>query len=155
MEEVLHYLQHIYDIWGRITLYNPVIQRAINLSTVQHLKLRVPVTSHTDAVIVRDLIQSGQLFRDIRDPVVRSRLQRAILRIPVLIPSIRIFHENMKLLIIDMMILRDHVIDELGARLIRAAIADCWEPSENCVLEHRENVFRELDLAPTMDLAYR
>lgn len=155
MEEVLHYLQHVYDVWSRITLHDPAIQRATNWTTVKQLELRTPAVSHTDAVMIQDSIRSGQLFRGVNDLEVRSMLQHVILQTSVLVPSIGTFHENMKLLTIGMMILRDHIIDKVGTRSVRAAMKDCWEPPERCVIECRENVFHDLDLRPTVEIAYR
>lgn len=155
-EEILHYLQHIRDIWERLTLYDPVVQQATDVATVQNLELLAPAISSSDGDKVRELMESRQLFRNICDSGMRNRLQDAILQISVLIPSIRTFHENMKLLTIGMMILRDHVLEGLGARSVRAAMAACWEPpGVDCIVEYRENVFHEVDIRPTFEIAYR
>lgn len=155
-EEVLYYLEHVFDVWGRITLHDPIIQRATDIDTVKKLELLTPAVSSLDSDVVQELIESRQLFRSVCNPAVRNRIQDAILQITVLIPSIRTFHENMKLLSIGMTILRDHVIDRLGTQSVRAAMAACWEPpGTKCVMEYRENAFVEVDIRPTFEIAYR
>lgn len=154
-DEVLHYLQHIYETWDLITLGEPTIQCATDIQTVSKLELLVPAASKADAAVVQELVASGALFPSISEPATRSRIERKILQISVLIPSLKTFHQNMKLLSIGARILREYVIDDLKIGSVRNAMAGCWQPPKRLLVEERENTFRQLDLEPTADLAYR
>src|SRR5437764_4164907 len=55
-EEILHYLEHIYNTWNEITLGNPIIQQAVDIQTVQSLQSRAPSVSVIDCDhIIREM----------------------------------------------------------------------------------------------------
>ncbi len=55
-------------------------------------------------------MQSGELFRTVRDPGLRARIEQRILQIKVLIPSVKSFHKNMKYLQIVNHVIESHLI---------------------------------------------
>lgn len=155
VEEMLRYLQHVYNVWDRITLHNDTVRQATDITTVRYLELRAPGAIRADADALRQLMSSGELFQLVSDPALRSRLQHEVLSTRVLIPSIRTFHENMRYLSIGMQIIKDHVIDELGGRSMYRAMRECWRPAGPCLVEYGDDDFRELhDLPQKFSLAY-
>lgn len=65
-EEMIQYLQHINDIWHKVTLEDFEVQRALDAKTVQNLELRVPACS-TDQTMIKEMMESvgrhdGELF---------------------------------------------------------------------------------------------
>lgn len=61
-DEVLRYLEHIFNVWNKITLGNPVIREATDTATVNKLQLRVPSASTVDVDTIKRLMQSGSIF---------------------------------------------------------------------------------------------
>lgn len=61
-EEMMHYLQHVYQTWATITVNEPSLQHAVDAETVRYLELRTPVIDRTDAAKIQELIMSGSLF---------------------------------------------------------------------------------------------
>lgn len=153
-EEMLHYLQHIYEVWDRITLHSSSAQEATDTATVLNLELRAPATSANDATSVRQLMGSGIIFNRISEPALRSRLQEEILEIRVLIPSLQTFHANMRYLGIGIMILREFILDDLDGRSVFTAMRDCWENQGHLAVENGEGEFSQVAHHPTAELAY-
>lgn len=110
-EEMVQYLQHINDIWHKITLEDFEVQQALDAKTVQNLELRVPVCS-TDQAVIKEMMESGTLFGSITDPQLRARIHHAILQIEEVITTIECWHEDMRYLSIGVTILKDYIIDE-------------------------------------------
>lgn len=154
-EEMLCYLQHIHDIWHRITLGNPVVQQATDTVTVQALQLRAPMASTKDAEAVQSLMRSKVLFRRIASEELRATLQDNLRSIEHLIPSIKTFHENMKYLSVCMVILKKHVLGCTKNRTVYQEISGMWRPAGRCRFEVADGDFREISQPYTVKVAYQ
>lgn len=154
IEEMVHYLQHTYEVWDKITVRDPSARQAVDNETVQNLELRVPALSTDDAAAVQNLMASGTLFRHISDTSLRVRLQERILETKCLIPSLRTFHENVRYLGIGIKIIRELVIDDLGGRSVSAAMRDCWDSNSSSSVEVTEGMYHQVAERHTHNLAY-
>ncbi|KAJ0123526.1 hypothetical protein J7T55_011991 [Diaporthe amygdali] len=155
MDEILHHLQHIYDFWARVTLYEPQIQEATSRWTVKTLELRAPGCK-TDREAVRQFMGAGLLFERVSQPAKRQKIQQEIFSMPrLIIPSFRTFRENMNWLTVGVQILKDEIIDKAGKRTVQQAMRDCWKPPERCLVEVGRDDYIEIPVPPVFELAYR
>lgn len=76
---MVQYLQHINEIWHKITLEDFKVQQALDAKIVQNLKLCVPVCS-TNQAVIKEMMEFGILFGSITDPQLRARIHHAILQ---------------------------------------------------------------------------
>ncbi|KAI9777791.1 MAG: hypothetical protein M1839_008586 [Geoglossum umbratile] len=95
-EEMLHSLRHILLVWDRIL--GRVPRSAIDQLTVAGLELRVPMVSEKDSREISAMMEMGHIFSSVSDPLVRRDLLRNLSTVPCLIPSMRVFLENLKYL---------------------------------------------------------
>ncbi|KAH0542481.1 hypothetical protein FGG08_003152 [Glutinoglossum americanum] len=95
-EEMLHFLRHILFVWDKIL--DRVPRSAIDQLTVANLELRTPMVSRKDSREIYAMMETVQLFPSVSDPAVRQTLLRNLSTISCLIPSMRVFLENLKYL---------------------------------------------------------
>ncbi|KAH6641110.1 hypothetical protein F5144DRAFT_641832, partial [Chaetomium tenue] len=98
LPETIRYLDHIYTVWDKITLGRPRVQRAVDALTVRRLQMLGPSASSRDRGVIQDLMQSRGIFPKLKDARSRTEIEQCILRLDVLIPSMKSFHENSKYL---------------------------------------------------------
>jgi hypothetical protein len=115
-EEMICYLRHIRTTWDAVTLGEPDIREALDIQTVENLHLRAPSAGIIDRHYINQQMdrpsnQSG-LFPGVEDRAKRSLIKRALLRLEVLIPTIKAFHENCIYLRIGANILQTLLLDE-------------------------------------------
>ncbi|KAI2604647.1 hypothetical protein GGR54DRAFT_448584 [Hypoxylon sp. NC1633] len=108
-EQVSHYgRRRIADIWWKISDGHPSY---VDHETVVGLQRRVP-SNRTDRTYIRTMMDSGQIFRHVKDRSLRERIKRNILSLNIVIPSIETFHENMMYFSIGAKILRKFEVDD-------------------------------------------
>lgn len=155
-DEILRYLEYVFNVWNKITLGNPVVREATDTATVQKLQLRAPSASTVDVATIKRLIQSGLIFTNIDQPELLSTIKQSILDLDTIIPSIKTFHEDMKYLSIGISILRSHIIDSDRYGSVLGSLEEIWESPGCCLVETGEGVFCEVpELPPTAQLAYQ
>ena len=112
-EELICYLRHIHSTWNELTLGNSVIQQAVDIQTVRSLQSRAPSVSVTDRHYIIREIDNRTLFSTIVDGNLRELIKQALLRLQVIIPTIKSFHENLKYFEIRVKILKTHLLNGL------------------------------------------
>ncbi|KAM7213699.1 Protein of unknown function (DUF3723) domain containing protein, partial [Rhypophila decipiens] len=80
-EEMTQHLDHIFEVWDRITLGDTNVKEAADAETVEFLELRAPSVSTEDQKHIKGLMQSGMLFRRITNPDLRIRIEQLPLKI--------------------------------------------------------------------------
>ncbi|PHH71261.1 hypothetical protein CDD83_5231 [Cordyceps sp. RAO-2017] len=108
---IINYWNHMRSQWTTITEGLESKRHLIDYPSVQRLHRRVPAVCLGDQrQIEADLADTrNPLFPEITTTEDRSRLQRNILSISVMIPSIDTFHDNMRYLTIAAKILEKHI----------------------------------------------
>jgi hypothetical protein len=157
-EELLCYLRHIYSTWNQITLNNTAIQQAVDIQTVKTLELRAPSASIIDHYHIMREMDSGALFPNITERNVREFIKQALLRLEVIIPTIKSFHENLKYLEIGANILKTHLLDTGVRTTLYKTMCSMWSQPENVLVEFQEGVYRHATLREgelPVDVAYK
>ncbi|KAM7196593.1 Protein of unknown function (DUF3723) domain containing protein, partial [Rhypophila sp. PSN 637] len=110
-ESLERYLGHILATWRKITANDPRIIRSTDYETVSSLQYLAPAVLE-DREKIRRLLHEGKIFGQIRDPPLRAMIKENIFSVPVIIPSLQTFHENMKYFELGVKILRSHVLED-------------------------------------------
>jgi hypothetical protein len=152
-EELLRYLFHIYTQWIVITLDDLEIQRSTNIETVQRLEGKAPSASIADRQSIIEDMNSGILFPNVTDTTTRRRVLEAILGLDVIIPTLKTFNENSKLLEIGVQIIRRELRDYRKGSLFNS-LNEIWSPPFNCLVETAEGIFHPILLPHDVDHAY-
>ncbi|OAQ69274.1 hypothetical protein VFPPC_11619 [Pochonia chlamydosporia 170] len=152
-EEMCHYLRHVKEVWRTITLNNPEVQQATDDETVQALERLAPSASRHDSQTIRELMLSRKLFSTISSRILRDEIEKQLLQIGVVIPSIATFHENMGYLSIGMSILRENIVGDKIRGTMAQAMQNTWQPRES-LIEHAEGQYYPLSRQPSFILAY-
>jgi hypothetical protein len=154
--EMSCFIKHIELIWTEITLHDPEIRKATCPDTVRGLQLLAPAASVHDQDVVKKLMRSRAIFSRITNPDSRGRIEAAILRINVVIPSFKTFHENMKYLSIGACIIKDNILPKLRPdQTLFCAMEKIWRRPDRCLIEYREGEYVEWPYLPNMRLAYQ
>ena len=152
-KELHRYLSKIFKTWSMITLYDDDIRASVDIKTVQRLQGRAPFASKSDFLTVKKDMQSGLLFSKVRDIPTRQRIEDAILGLDVIIPTIKTFHENSKLLGIGVRVIRRELAQFRSGSLFES-LCSIWSPQVSCSLETREGFFTSAVPPSDVDLAY-
>ena len=155
-EEILTYLAHIYNVWHTITLGDASVEAAVDVQTVQKLEVRAPSVSKTDCDHVQRGIRNGTLFPKIQTASRRESIERAILGIKAIIPTIKTFHENIKYFGIGAKILKTQLLNTplLKVRLpdddteitLYKAMRSQWSSRGDLAVEWQEGGFQSVYL---------
>ncbi|KIH94240.1 hypothetical protein SPBR_05591 [Sporothrix brasiliensis 5110] len=120
-EQIEHYLGHILATWVGITGGNASLALATDADTVKHLQFRAPSSYSRDRYDISRLIVNHTVWKRVTDVDTRKRLERQLLSLTVVIPSIETLHENMKYLRLGMKVVRDHFKQHTSRELPRGA----------------------------------
>ena len=82
------------------------------------------------------------LFSIIVDGNLRELIKQTLLRLQVIIPTIKSFHENVKYFGIGAEILKTHLLNGLIETTIYRTMCSQWSPPENVFIEFREGEFQ-------------
>lgn len=153
-EEILTYLGHIYNVWHAITLGDVSIEQAVDVQTVRKLEVRAPSFSKTDRDYVQRGIRSGTLFPKIKNAGCRQSIEKALLSIKVIIPTIKTFHENFKYFEIGARILKTQLLGVINKQEKRGkntttlyeAMQSRWSSQGGLAVEWQEGQFQSIHL---------
>ncbi|KAK4148568.1 hypothetical protein C8A00DRAFT_19619, partial [Chaetomidium leptoderma] len=155
LPQIIRNLDHIYQIWDQITLGLPRVRRSADVLTVRRLQMLAPSASSVDRSTVKQLMRSGEIFRSLREPSLRAEIEQCILRLDVLIPSVKSLHENTKYLYIADYILKTHLVPALGkGESISEALHSLWSEPDHCLVEYAEGKFWKAARRPSRELSY-
>jgi hypothetical protein len=93
---MLHYLKHISLVWNKIL--DGVPKSAVDHVTVEGLELHAPIVPKKDSREIDVIMETDHLFSLVSNLAVRQSLLRNLFTVPCLIPSMRVFLENLKYL---------------------------------------------------------
>ncbi|KAF2439150.1 hypothetical protein P171DRAFT_490584 [Karstenula rhodostoma CBS 690.94] len=93
--ELIHYLNHMTNIWRRLTI--GTIAQSVDDVTVKSLELRAPGVSRVDLQDITILMSEGKIF-SMASATQRSQVLEIVKDLRFIIPSLRTFFENMKYL---------------------------------------------------------
>ena len=151
------YLRHIYTTLDAITLGEEDIREALDPQTVENLHLLAPSASSLDRRYINQHMdlppnRSG-LFPRVEDREKRNLIKQALLRLEVIIPTIKSFQENRIYLSIGANIIETLLLDE-GPKSIYKAMYAHWTEPETILKEFREGEYRSVTLGQP-DMAFR
>jgi hypothetical protein len=130
---LLHYLEHIYNTWNEITLGNPAIQQAVDIHVVESLQYRAPSASLIDLQHIIREIDRRVLFPTIVDGSLRQRIKQTLLRLRVIIPTIKSFHENLNYFCIGAKILQTQLFSQRIATTMYETMRSHWSSTGNAI----------------------
>ena len=155
LPQISRHLDHIYDVWDRITLGLPRVRRAADVPTVRRLQMLAPSASSVDRSTIQEMMHSGELFSSLKDIGLRAEVERRILQLDVLIPSVKSLHENTKYLYIVDYIMKTHLISALRkGESISKALNSLWSEPDDCLVEYAEGKFWKAARRPSRELSY-
>lgn len=97
-KELVRYLSRVSRVWESILRTSNVPKELVDRDTVEKLELLAPSASDSDRKLIKRLVRSGEVFRDVADHAARDTLLSAILSQEGLIPTLGSFFENLKYL---------------------------------------------------------
>ncbi|CZR64890.1 uncharacterized protein PAC_14790 [Phialocephala subalpina] len=157
-EELLSYLEHVYRTWEEITQLDPLFCRAVDIYTVQNLQMRAPLASSADRDHIIQCFSNDQLiFSKVTDIAHREKIKQTILQLPVIIPTIKSFHENVKYLEPAAKIIKKQLFGNRVPYTIYQALSSIWRSTGRAIVEVREGQFKfvQVSLEDSMkDIAY-
>lgn len=148
-------LDHIYDVWDRITLGLPRVRRAADVPTVRRLQMLAPSASSVDRSTIQEMMRSGELFSSLKDQGLRAEIEQRILQLDVLIPSVKSLHENTKYLYIADYVIKTHLVPSLrNGESLSKALNSLWSEPDECFVEYAEGKFWKAARRPSRELSY-
>ncbi len=96
-QEVLHYLEHIKEVWHKLLRGDKTALQKVDQVTVKALELKAPRYSKRDAQVVQGQLLSGQIFSAFSQQE-REAIWSELRSIDCLIPSLFTFFEDLKYL---------------------------------------------------------
>lgn len=137
-------LENIPDTWNEITTGVPRARRKTDPDTVKELQGLLP-SEEEDRRHIEEAMADGRIWRHVTDPRERKRLERNLLSLDKMIPSLEIFHANMKYFSIAAKNIREHVVGG-KAKGTRASLLDRlpWTAPTGAMIEVAEGTFKSL-----------
>lgn len=134
----------------------------VDEETVRLLQFRVPSASSVDKIFTSYGMDNGILFCGLVDQEARKKVEQSLSSLPVVIPSILTFHENMKYITIGAKILKAQVDVPAERRnkcqrresTLYERLFACWDKSCTPLMETGEGQFRPLVDVPSPWLAF-
>jgi hypothetical protein len=97
--------------------------------------MRAPLASVVDYNHITLEMENRKLFPDIRDSELRGHIKHAILGLPVMIPSIKAFYENMKYFEIGVRIIKSHLFYKPIRTTLYKAMCSQWSLRDDNIAE--------------------
>jgi hypothetical protein len=111
---------------------------------MEAVQFRVPGVSKIDRNYIIQGMETKLLFPKIRDPGTRRLLEKSLLSIKYLIPSIRSLHENSKLIGVGSKLLKQLVLGSNARQTLHTTLRDSWLKTQNVLVELEAGRFRVL-----------
>ncbi|KAI9883966.1 MAG: hypothetical protein M1823_004244 [Watsoniomyces obsoletus] len=141
-EEIIHYLEHVYQAWTCFTCGRPSLQEAVDAATVEALQLRAPAASRRDRRWVSAAIQDKTIFPTVYNTQDRREIEAAILEFGHLVPSVDTLFKNLGYLEVCAKILKQEVLDPTPRMTVRQALVDsCSTIGREIPMETHEGQF--------------
>ncbi|KAI0836087.1 hypothetical protein F5Y06DRAFT_305432 [Hypoxylon sp. FL0890] len=153
--EIVRFLDHIYSTWDYITGGDSEIQRCVDINTARRLQSLAPSVSVADRQLVCALMDEYKVFLGVRDSQKREQIKQRILQTVVVIPSIKSFHENMKLFSIAARILRSYLLPNRSRAPLIKCLRDYWKTPNKSLVEFQEGQFYTVSSPPSFELAFK
>lgn len=153
-DEIVRYLEHVEATWAQITGSDPEIQSCVDINTARALQSLAPAVSWVDRKAIGKLLADKKVFGGLHDPLKRSQVRERLLRVDRLIPTIKSFHENMKLFTITAKVLRTYLLPEKSRASLFAYLKDIWRRPQVAFVEFAEGSFQAISGPPSFELAY-
>ena len=156
-QEIACYLgQHTRTTWEKISDNNPDVYQFVDVETVKGLEGLAPF-AEPDRGTISKRFNNKEVFRYLPNVALRERVKQNILSLKVIIPSLRIFHANMRYLSVCSRILWRHVAPDPPKQQPRPTLRDTlekyWKVPARPVIEGGVN--KSLTLVSTnMSTAY-
>ncbi|KAK1480558.1 hypothetical protein CCUS01_16216 [Colletotrichum cuscutae] len=153
--EVTAYMQRIARVCAEMTDGVGEFERCMDVNTIRTLEGRLP-SSAADRQVIQRGFSSGKLFPKVTDKSWRERIEYNVLKIPVLIPSLKSFHENMKVLSTAAQIVKNHLLPDHTREkgTLQQQLQEFWNPPARLVVEISEGQFRYGVGPSSFDVAY-
>lgn len=150
-EQIINYLSHIDRICDALVRCGKADRLVVDDHTVRLLQFRAPLTSKADRGFVNSAMDTGYLSPTITEPNFRKKMHDALLSLDVIIPSLAIFHENMKYLTIGAKVLKERLdiphknngVHSRDTTLYRRLMF-CWDSDCRPLIETNEGYFLTL-----------
>lgn len=133
------------------------IQQSVTIETVHSLQRRAPEVSTVDRAYISQVMDDGAIFPSVVGTK-RKAVKDAILRLKVIIPSIKSLHENIKYLALGSMVLKDKIFDKSLRTTIRQTAFDHWTPPSTLLVQVGNNCtiqYHNLEKMEMWDLSYK
>lgn len=154
-DQIVSYLSHIYHVWHRIAGDDQCMRNSVDIETVRRLQSLAPEASAADRAIICELMDTRQIFVEVHDSAIRERIKQRLLGLRTVIPTIRSFHENMKLFTILVKILRQYLIPHKPKSQLIGGLAEDWHSPPAPVVEVSEGVFHTTTSPLSFSLAWQ
>ncbi|KAI0968790.1 hypothetical protein F4678DRAFT_463981 [Xylaria arbuscula] len=125
-EEIIRYLERVGATWDLITGRDAEIQACGDIGTARGLQSLAPAISWADRKVIGMFLVNRQIFGGVRDPQKRTGIQDRLLQVDGLVPTIKTFHENMKLFSIAVKILRAYLLPERSRASLSEYLEEHW-----------------------------
>lgn len=149
-EEIICYIvNRIFRFGDAITLGIPVLRQAVDIPTVLSLQSRAPSASQVDRVHITSEFQKGDkgaLFSTVTDGRLREQILKSLLQRKEVFPTIKSWHENMKIVEIGARIIKNHLLDGPIKTTLYQAMHSRWKAPENIMVEIQEGEFQSTTL---------
>ena len=145
-EQIVHYIEHVYKIWDDITLGITKVREAVDIVTVLGVQQRAPLVNEADRRLITDKMDGGCLFSAIIDGHLRDTIKQMLLRLTVIVPTLKSLHENSKVLGIVTKAFKLHLLDARVRTTMYETLQSLWSSTDRFPVEVREGCFRETDI---------
>lgn len=156
-EEIICYIvNRIFRFWDAITLGIPALRQAVDIPTVLSLQSRAPSASQLDRAHITTEFQKGDkgaLFSTVTDGSLREHILKSLLQRKEIFPTIKSWHENMKIVEIGARIIKNHLLDGPIKTTLYQAMISRWKAPENIMVEIQEGEFQYTTLPRGEDQA--
>ncbi|KAH7033056.1 uncharacterized protein B0I36DRAFT_407663, partial [Microdochium trichocladiopsis] len=153
-KELITYLTFIQQSWEHIVDHNVDLMQLVDFSTVRHLQLLAPTLSCADHEELRAKFRSGTIFSNVEGRALLARLEKNVLHFHAMIPSIRSFHENMKLFSVTVKIIRRLLLPGSYRKSFSESLRSIWTSPDPPVIEVDEGIFQVAKSALSFEVAY-
>ncbi|KAI8626618.1 hypothetical protein F5Y19DRAFT_446352 [Xylariaceae sp. FL1651] len=151
-EKPVRYLRRMSRIYWDVAGEASVIPH-MDSKTISCLQRRNPSNS-VDRDYIRLMMDTGQIFRGVKNVSVRRKIKQNLLSLDAIFPSFETFHQNMIYFSVGAKILRTHIIDDPdesqgrdqkdGNEGLFQSLHTCWVSPERPLIEVSRGILQPL-----------